>query len=94
MREDGLLSKRTKLRSSKYLNNLIEQYHRGIKFRTRPMVFRDVLQMDDAAAWEVENWAVRVLTRAALAESDPSKPGKPSPHQNSKPSSTRRKSAK
>jgi AcrR family transcriptional regulator len=58
------------------------------------VVFRDVLQMDDAAAWEVENWAVRVLTRAALAESDPSKPGKPSPHQNSKPSSTRRKSAK
>jgi transposase-like protein len=38
MREDGLLSKRTKLRSSKYLNNLIEQYHRGIKFRTRPML--------------------------------------------------------
>ena len=29
MREDGLLSKRTKLRSSKYLNNLIEQDHRG-----------------------------------------------------------------
>jgi transposase-like protein len=30
--------KRTKLRSSKYLNNLIEQDHRGIKFRTRPML--------------------------------------------------------
>jgi transposase-like protein len=28
----------TKLRSSKYLNNLIEQDHRGIKFRTRPML--------------------------------------------------------
>ena len=38
MREDRLLSKRTKLRSSKYLNNLIEQDHRGIKFRTRPML--------------------------------------------------------
>jgi transposase-like protein len=38
MREDGLLFKRTKLRSSKYLNNLIEQDHRGIKFRTRPML--------------------------------------------------------
>ena len=38
MREDGLLSKRTKLRFSKYLNNLIEQDHRGIKFRTRPML--------------------------------------------------------
>jgi transposase-like protein len=38
IREDGLLSKRTRLRSSKYLNNLIEQDHRGIKFRTRPML--------------------------------------------------------
>ena len=31
MRTDDLLPKRTKLRSSKYLNNLIEQDHRGIK---------------------------------------------------------------
>ena len=38
LRDDGLLPKRTKLRSSKYLNNLIEQDHRGIKFRTRPML--------------------------------------------------------
>ena len=38
MREDGLLPWRTKLRSSKYLNNLIEQDHRGIKSRTRPML--------------------------------------------------------
>jgi len=38
MQEDGLLPKRTKLRSSKYLNNLIEQDHRGIKSRTRPML--------------------------------------------------------
>jgi hypothetical protein len=38
MREDGLLSRRTKLRSSRYLNNLIEQDHREIKFRTRPML--------------------------------------------------------
>jgi transposase-like protein len=30
--------KHSKLRSSKYLNNLIEQDHRGIKFRTRPML--------------------------------------------------------
>jgi transposase-like protein len=30
--------KRSKLRSSKYLNNLIEQDHRGIKFRTSPML--------------------------------------------------------
>jgi len=37
MRTDDLLPKRTKLRSSKYLNNLIEQDHRGIKFRIRSM---------------------------------------------------------
>jgi transposase-like protein len=38
MREENRLPKRMKLRSSKYLNNLIEQDHRGIKFRTRPML--------------------------------------------------------
>ena len=38
MREDGPLPRCTKLRSSKYLNNLIKQDHRGIKFRTRPML--------------------------------------------------------
>jgi len=34
MKQDGLLPKHTRLRSSKYLNNLIEQDHRGIKSRT------------------------------------------------------------
>ena len=38
MKTDGLLPRRTRLRSSKYLNNLIEQDHRGIKSRTRPML--------------------------------------------------------
>jgi transposase-like protein len=38
MKNDGLLPGRTKLRSSKYLNNRIEQDHRGIKSRTRPML--------------------------------------------------------
>jgi transposase-like protein len=38
MRDDGLLPKRMKLRSSIYRNNLIEQDHRGIKSRTRPML--------------------------------------------------------
>ena len=42
MREGGPLPRR-KLRASKYLNNLIEQDHRGIKFRTRPMLgFKNV----------------------------------------------------
>jgi hypothetical protein len=31
LKADGLLSADTKLRSSKYLNNLIEQDHRGVK---------------------------------------------------------------
>jgi transposase-like protein len=35
---DGLLPKRTVVRSSKYLNNLIEQDHRGVKSRTQPML--------------------------------------------------------
>jgi transposase-like protein len=38
MRDDRLFPKKTRLRSSKYLNNLIEQDHRGIKSRTRPML--------------------------------------------------------
>jgi transposase-like protein len=38
MCSDGLLPKQTRLRSSKYLNNVIEQDHRGIKSRTRPML--------------------------------------------------------
>lgn len=38
MREEQLLPKRTKLRSSKYLNNLIEQNHRGITSRTKAML--------------------------------------------------------
>src|SRR5450631_4013025 len=34
--------KRTKRRSSKYLNNMIEQDHRAVKARTRPMLgFKD-----------------------------------------------------
>jgi len=39
------------------------------------VVFRDVLQMDDPAAWEAESWAVRVLARTALLESNQSSQG-------------------
>ena len=35
---EGKRWKRTTLRPSKYLNNLVEQDHRGIKSRTRPML--------------------------------------------------------
>jgi len=38
MKADGLLPERTKVRSSKYLNNLIEQDHRNIKSRTNVML--------------------------------------------------------
>ena len=38
MRADGTLPDDTKLGSSKYLNNLIEQDHCGIKLRPRPML--------------------------------------------------------
>ena len=36
MKTDGVLPRRTRWRSSKYLNNLIEQDHRGIKSRNSP----------------------------------------------------------
>jgi transposase-like protein len=38
MPRESLHWKRTKLRSSKYLNNMIEQDHRGVKARTGPML--------------------------------------------------------
>jgi transposase-like protein len=34
----GALPMDTKVRSSKYLNNLIEQDHRGVKLRIDPML--------------------------------------------------------
>jgi transposase-like protein len=36
--EENEVWSNTKLRSSKYLNNIIEQDHRGMKARTRPML--------------------------------------------------------
>jgi transposase-like protein len=38
LKVDGLLPASTKLRSSKYLNNLIEQNHRGVKQRIAVML--------------------------------------------------------
>jgi len=38
MKADGSLPEDTKLRSSKYLNNLIEQDHHGVKLRLGPML--------------------------------------------------------
>jgi transposase-like protein len=38
MKEEGELPRRVKVRSSQYLNNLIEQDHRRVKQRIRPML--------------------------------------------------------
>ena len=38
MKTDGQLPADTKVRSSRYLNNLIEQDHRGVKLRIGPML--------------------------------------------------------
>ena len=38
LKADGLLPAETQLRSSKYLNNLIEQDHRGVKQRIATML--------------------------------------------------------
>src|SRR5262249_9760853 len=38
MKEDGELPQRVKVRSSQYLNNLIEQDHRRVKHRIVPML--------------------------------------------------------
>jgi putative transposase len=38
MKADGLLPEDTKVRSSKYLNNRVEQDHRGVKSRTNVML--------------------------------------------------------
>jgi transposase-like protein len=38
MKSDGVLHKDTKVRSSKYANNLVEQDHRGVKLRIGPML--------------------------------------------------------
>src|SRR5215468_3931631 len=38
IREDGELPQRVKVRSSQYLNNLVEQDHRRVKQRIRPML--------------------------------------------------------
>ena len=38
LKADGWLSANTKLRSSKYLNNLVEQDHRGVKQRIAVML--------------------------------------------------------
>src|SRR5579862_8755906 len=38
LKENGELSNRVQVRSRKYLNNLIEQDHRRVKHRLRPML--------------------------------------------------------
>jgi transposase-like protein len=47
MKETGVLPRRVRVRSSQYLNNLVEQDHRRIKQRIRPML--GFKRFDDAA---------------------------------------------
>jgi len=47
MKEDGELPRRVKVRSSQYLNNLVEQDYRRVKQRIRPML--GFKQFDNAA---------------------------------------------
>jgi transposase-like protein len=51
MKETGELSQRVRVRSSQYLNNLIEQDHRRVKQRVRPML--GFKRFDNAAVPDV-----------------------------------------
>ena len=61
LKADGLLPANTKLRSSKYLNNLIEQNHRGVKQRN-PGHGAEFFRPGNAG--ELHEIADRVLIRA------------------------------
>lgn len=54
LKRDGELPKRMVVRSSKYLNNLIEQDHRRIKQRLRPMLGLKSFQTADIAISGIE----------------------------------------
>ena len=54
LKRDGELPKRVVVRSSKYLNNLIEQDHRRIKQRLRPMLGLKSFQTADIAISGIE----------------------------------------
>ena len=52
LKADGLLPAETKLRSSKYLNNLIEQDHRGVKVDSQGFVMTGVPRWREATRIE------------------------------------------
>ncbi len=54
LKDDGELPKRVVVRSSKYLNNLIEQDHRRIKQRLRPMLGLKSFETADIAISGIE----------------------------------------
>ena len=57
MKEDGELPSRVQVRSSQYLNNLVEQDHRRVKQRIRPML-----------GFQRFDHAVVMISRIKLAE--------------------------
>jgi transposase-like protein len=71
MKKTGELSKRVKVRSSQYLNNLIEQDHRRVKQRVRPML--GFKRFDNAAPLVESSWprrSRRASSKPANSESE------------------------
>ncbi len=68
MKIDGQLPADTKVRSSKYLNNLIEQDHRGVKLRIGPML-----------GFEWFTTATITIGGDQLLRRDPQRPVRPRP---------------
>jgi transposase-like protein len=77
MKTDGALPEDTKLRSSKYLNNMIEQAHRSGKLRIRPMFgLKRFIRASRFVAYSGDSRARRVArsfncTRTQLTMSGP-----------------------
>jgi transposase-like protein len=69
MKADGELREDTKPLSSKYLNNMTEQDHRGVKLRLRPM--RSFRRFKTAA---ITIAGVELLCRMHKGNFDPSGP--------------------
>ena len=56
IKENGELPRRVKVRSSQYLNNLIEQDHRRVKQRIRPMLgFKRVQTIRPCGGYDQRN---------------------------------------
>ena len=66
MKEDGELPGRVKVRSNQYLNNLVEQDHRRVKQRIRPML--GFKRFDNAVGNDLRNRASREDQEGAVQD--------------------------